>query len=435
MADNLIEQFFIDIELNTKGVGKQAKQIDKILETLGNKQFKSEIQREKRKQYAYKKTYEKRKKYLEDLKKLEEFGLPSGNGNPKRPSCHKSPKSPLKVHPEKIKNDKIKAEKAFREKESILAQKALADRLKSFKKEKAALSGMKEKEISEYRTVQKAMDSINKKRTDAATKREIDLAKISHNKNTKAAKEQQRLSSLQTKQHVQRMTQQDQEIQKMKEFYKEQSKAAERASKRQKVIDNQLARIQGTAWYNKFKGAGGDTHGFEKDLRSAMKDGDAARVTNLTNQMKRLTAEQERYNRKLQKTNIIQKGVTDSTRHMIRSYASLYALFEGTVAIKRVGQEYQGLDASMLAAAGSSEAAAKDFEFVNGLVDQMGLSLKDTSDAWVKFKFAAKGKISQEQQEDVFTGLSMFGTSLKVDIESMKRSQKALIQIRNCLAA
>tara|TARA_R110002012_G_scaffold49804_2_gene128754 strand:+ start:17183 stop:18490 length:1308 start_codon:yes stop_codon:yes gene_type:complete len=435
MADNLIEQFFIDIELNTKGVGKQAKQIDKILETLGNKQFKSEIQREKRKQYAYKKTYEKRKKYLEDLKKLEEFGLPSGNGNPKRPSCHKSPKSPLKVHPEKIKNDKIKAEKAFREKESILAQKALADRLKSFKKEKAALSGMKEKEISEYRTVQKAMDSINKKRTDAATKREIDLAKISHNKNTKAAKEQQRLSSLQTKQHVQRMTQQDQEIQKMKEFYKEQSKAAERAAKRQKVIDNQLARIQGTAWYNKFKGAGGDTHGFEKDLRSAMKDGDAARVTNLTNQMKRLTAEQERYNRKLQKTNIIQKGVTDSTRHMIRSYASLYALFEGTVAIKRVGQEYQGLDASMLAAAGSSEAAAKDFEFVNGLVDQMGLSLKDTSDAWVKFKFAAKGKISQEQQEDVFTGLSMFGTSLKVDIESMKRSQKALIQIRNCLAA
>lgn len=339
MADNLIEQFFIDIELNTKGVGKQAKEIDKILETLGNKQFKSEIQREKRKQYAYKKTYEKRKKYLEDLKKLEEFGLPSGNGNPKRPSSPKSPKSPLKVHPEKIKNEKIKAEKAFREEEVRLAQKSLNARLKAFKAHK---------------------------------------------------KKQQRIA---------------------------------------KSIDD----IQSTAYYRKFKHAGGDTHQVGLDLKRALSEGRS--IKPIIAQMRDLTMEQERYNRKLQKTNIIQKGVTDSTRNMIRSYASLYALFEGTVAIKRVGQEYQGLDASMLAAAGSSEAAAKDFEFINGLVDQMGLSLKDTSDAWVKFKFAAKGKISQEQQEDVFTGLSMFGTSLKVDSESMKRSQKALIQIRNCLAA
>jgi hypothetical protein len=321
MADNLIEQFFIDIELNTKGVGKQAKQIDKILDGLGNRAIR-------------------------------------------------------RAKVEKVKM--TKANKTY-----------LADLLKE--EDKAAkIKQAKEKNISDAKT----------------------------------------------KHHVKAMTQQNVELKKMKEFYKAQEKAAERAAKRQKVIDNQLARIQGTAWYNKFKGAGGDTHGFEKDLRSAMKDGDAARVTNLTNQMKRLTAEQERYNRKLQKTNIIQKGVTDSTRNMIRSYASLYALFEGTVAIKRVGQEYQGLDASMLAAAGSSEAAAKDFEFINGLVDKMGLSLKDTSDAWVKFKFAAKGKISQEQQEDVFTGLSMFGTSLKVDSESMKRSQKALIQIDDyCLAA
>lgn len=425
MADNLIEQFFIDIELNTKGVGKQAKQIDKILETLGNKQFKSEIQREKRKQYAYKKTYEKRKKYLEDLKKLEEFGLPSGNGNPKRPSCHKSPKSPLKVHPEKIKNDKIKAEKAFREKESILAQKALADRLKSFKKEKAALSGMKEKEISEYRTVQKAMDSINKKRTDAATKREIDLAKISHNKNTKAAKEQQRLSSLQTKQHVQRMTQQDQEIQKMKEFYKEQSKAAERAAKRQKVIDNQLARIQGTAWYNKFKGAGGDTHGFEKDLRSAMKDGDAARVTNLTNQMKRLTAEQERYNRKLQKTNIIQKGVTDSTRHMIRSYASLYALFEGTVAIKRVGMNMQGMEASMLAVAGTAEKAAVHTEFLRKQSMRIGFDMVEASKGYVKLAVAAGDKLKQSELEEVFLSVAESSTVFQLSSDDMMGAIKA----------
>ena len=338
MADNLIEQFFIDIELNTKGVGKQAKQIDKILDGLGVRAAKRERSRttvtkshkikeerdfrkkerslaqkalaqrlkEKKKAKtvatslkkksineetlvakALQKNEEKRLKRQIDLAKIrnkvesarirQQVGsLTQGNselqamkGYYQKQASNKTvsnkPAASVAEHPEKIKNDKIKAEKAFREKESILAQKALADRLKSFKKEKAVLSGMKEKEISEYRTVQKAMDSLNKKRTDAATKREIDLAKISHNKNTKAAKEQQRLSSLQTKQHVQRMTQQDQEIQKMKEFYKEQSKAAERAAKRQKVIDNQLERIQGTAWYNKLKSTGGDTHGFKKN--------------------------------------------------------------------------------------------------------------------------------------------------------------------------
>ncbi len=83
----------------------------------------------------------------------------------------------------------------------------------------------------------------------------------------------------------------------------------------------------------------------------------------------------------------------------------------------------------MLAASGSSEAAAKDMMFINGIVDEMGLSLKDTTDAFVKFKFAAKGKISQEDQESLFTGLSMFGTSMKVGNEDMKRAQRALTQI------
>lgn len=151
---------------------------------------------------------------------------------------------------------------------------------------------------------------------------------------------------------------------------------------------------------------------------------------------KDLSNDVKSFKRQLIGLQTVQGGLTDSTRNMIRSYASLFALWEGTTAIKRVGQDFEGIQASMLAAAGSGSAAAKDMEFINSIVDKMGLNLKNTTDAWVKFKFAAKGKISQEQQEDIFTGLSMFGTSLKVDDESMKRSQKALIQIEDyCLAA
>lgn len=158
-------------------------------------------------------------------------------------------------------------------------------------------------------------------------------------------------------------------------------------------------------------------------------------LTGNTRAFKMLSKDAARFRQELRKLNVVQSGLNDSTRNMIRSYASLFALMEGTNAIKNIGMDFQGMEASMLAATGGEKEAAKDMQFLNGMVDKMGLNLKDTTDAWVKFKFAANGKIDQSQMEDIFTGLSMFGTSLKVDTESMKRSQKAIIQIRNCLAA
>lgn len=144
---------------------------------------------------------------------------------------------------------------------------------------------------------------------------------------------------------------------------------------------------------------------------------------------KDLSNDVKSFKRQLIGLQTVQGGLTDSTRNMIRSYASLFALWEGTTAIKRVGQDFEAMNSSMLAASGGPENAGKDLIFINGLVDQMGLNLKNTADAWVKFKFAAKGKISQTQIEDIFTSVSMFGTSLKVGPEDMKRAQKALSQM------
>ena len=133
------------------------------------------------------------------------------------------------------------------------------------------------------------------------------------------------------------------------------------------------------------------------------------------------------------KLNVAQKGLVDSSRNMIRSYASVFALFQGTVAIKRVGQEFEGMRSSMLAASGSAPAAAKDMQFVNDISQEMGLNLKDTTDAFVKFKFAAKGKMDNSEIEDLFQSVSMFGTALKVAPQDMKRAQRALSQISGLL--
>lgn len=321
MADNMIEQFFIDIELNTRGVSKQAKEIDKMLDSMGMR--------------ASRRT-------------------------------------------QSIAKAQTKANSTL-----------LADMLKA--------------------------EDVKARRTEALS--------------TKA-------SSAQMKQHVQKMTAQDAELKKMKEFYRQQEKLAKVAAKRQQAFANKIARFQSTAYYQNMKSSGKDMSSYDKRFGDAVRVGDAAAMTRLASEMRSVNRETKSLKRNMMGLNVVQGGLQDSTRNMIRSYASLFALFEGTVAIKRVGMDYEGMNAAMLAASGSTEAAANDMIFLNGMVDQMGLNLKNTTDAWVKFKFAAKGKISQEQQEDIFTGLSMFGTSLKVGDEDMKRSQRAIIQIDDyCLAA
>jgi|TARA_A100001391_G_scaffold193895_4_gene169714 myosin heavy subunit len=124
----------------------------------------------------------------------------------------------------------------------------------------------------------------------------------------------------------------------------------------------------------------------------------------------------------------VQNGLSDSTRNMVRAYASLFALIEGTTAIKNVGMDFQGMEASMLASAGTSEKARKDLSYINDLADEMGLNLKNTTDAYVKLQFATKGKIDDKQVKNLFTGLAEFGTALKVAPESMKLAQRAFMR-------
>jgi len=176
----------------------------------------------------------------------------------------------------------------------------------------------------------------------------------------------------------------------------------------------------------KYEGTLG-SYGEKMDAAASM--GQVEDLRRLQYQLRRTGTETRKLAAENRKLNMTQKGVVDSTRNMIRSYASVFALFQGTVAIKRIGQDFQGIEASMLAASGSAPAAAKDMKFIDNIVNEMGLNLKDTADAFVKFKFSMKGKMSDGQMEELFKGVSMFGTALKVAPESIKRAQKALIQM------
>lgn len=286
-------------------------------------------------------------------------------------------------------------------------------------------------QLTKEQIVAKAIED----RQEKELKRELDIAKVQKNAAAmkKASELSQRKEMLNTRKNIlNSYGKENKELKSMSAYYKEIEK---RGEKLEKGLSKQVEMIHRTAGF-KLADRMGEGDQYRKEIQGLVSRRDLAGLRDLRYEMTNVRQNMSRYQKEIRKTNIAQKGLTDSTRNMIRSYASLYAIFEGTTAIKRVGQDFQGMEASMLAASGSSEAAAKDMMFINGIVDEMGLSLKDTTDAFVKFKFASKGKISQQEQEDLFSGLSMFGTALKVDDESMKRSQKALIQIDDyCLAA
>lgn len=377
---NIIEEFVIKFLTDSKEAKKGAQEIDKLLDGIGKKQVKRATTNAKVENKAHKTMLAKK------LKDEATYGRDS------------------KIQAEKARKawerrEKISSLMPNNQLSNKSAQSSASVFEKSFKEEAKQSAKLSEMERKRWVDKQKRRAALKRQREDDRRKEE-DSYRQSLNKRLQAFKA---------------------------------SKQKER--KFSEAMDKQADMIRRTAGF-KLAGRMGESGKYDKEIQRLVDNKDLEGLRKLRYEMTNVRENMTRYRKSLRKTNIAQKGLTDSTRNMIRSYASLYAIFEGTTAIKRVGQDFQGMEASMLAASGSSEAAAKDMMFINGIVDEMGLSLKDTTDAFVKFKFASKGKISQTEQEDLFTGLSMFGTALKVDDESMKRSQKALIQIDDyCLAA
>lgn len=149
----------------------------------------------------------------------------------------------------------------------------------------------------------------------------------------------------------------------------------------------------------------------------------------------RVAREYRKVNREALGLKTAQKGLTDSTRNMIRGYASLFAVFEGTTAINQVGQDFEGMRAAMLASSGTAEKAVEDLAFVRSEAVRLGLDLRDTTNAFVKLQFAAQGKMETSEVRELLSGFSEFATAMQVDKFRFEKSLLALTQIKyiHCL--
>lgn len=174
-----------------------------------------------------------------------------------------------------------------------------------------------------------------------------------------------------------------------------------------------------------------------KELRKLARQaaGSSIAIQELNLKLRQYAIEQKKATMRTRKANIAYQGLNDSTRNLIRSYVSMFAVLEATTSINRVGQRFESMNSAMLAATGTSELAQQEIEFLDKMTSRLGLSLLDASDAYSKFLFASKGKLDTEQTRELFEGLSELGTTLSVSKERMKLSMNAITQISGKSAA
>ena len=149
----------------------------------------------------------------------------------------------------------------------------------------------------------------------------------------------------------------------------------------------------------------------------------------LTRSMTAQAAAAKKLQNRTKSLNVAQRGLSDSTKHLVRSYASVFAVLAGTNAINKTGQSFEALNSAMLAAMGTPEEAAKQIEFLDKMTSRLGMSLIDTADQYTKFTFASKGKLPTEEVNFLFQSMSEMGTVLGVSKERMKLSFTAIQQI------
>lgn len=164
-------------------------------------------------------------------------------------------------------------------------------------------------------------------------------------------------------------------------------------------------------------------------IDAAIASGNIDQLRTVTKELSRMNHELEKQRRHSLGAAAAMSSLQDSTRNMVREYASLYALFAGTNAINQTGQSFEALNSAMLAATGNTSDAKQQMQFMIDLSRRLGLSVKDIADQYIKFKFAAKDKLATNQVEELFTNMSELGTVLGLSQEKMKLAFNAIQQM------
>ena len=152
-------------------------------------------------------------------------------------------------------------------------------------------------------------------------------------------------------------------------------------------------------------------------------------MRNLQGSVNRTAAAVGRQTRAMIGLQTVQLGLRDSTRNLIRSYASMFAVISGGMAINTAGQGFESMRAGMNLTGESAKDVESNLSFVREEAKRLGLDLLETSKGFMRLTAAGRRTLSQEEIRQIFTGVAEAGTVLQLSVDDMNGSIKALGQM------
>jgi len=117
-----------------------------------------------------------------------------------------------------------------------------------------------------------------------------------------------------------------------------------------------------------------------KSINKASTAGDFSKITNqlrlVNDQLTSTVQQSNRAARAFKAQTFAMNAARDSARNLARSYLSVFAAIGTAGAAGRTGIGFESIQASLLAASGSTEQAAKDFEFIKDVSITLGRDLR-----------------------------------------------------------
>ncbi|MBR2691775.1 MAG: tape measure protein [Aquamicrobium sp.] len=123
-------------------------------------------------------------------------------------------------------------------------------------------------------------------------------------------------------------------------------------------------------------------------------------------------------------------GAIGRARTAFLAFGSAWAGFRVGQNLFNAGAQFEALNSKMLAATGSSEAAAQSMAFLRAETERLGLNFTSTADSFSSFAAAAlRSGLSLTEVQQVFLGVSEAATAFRLSNERVQLVFGALSQI------
>lgn len=346
-----------------------------------------------------------------------------------------------KIHKMWEQNDKaLERQKQQRVQKELQAIKMLGQRQRKLAQDEKKRQDQSTRQSLERRKIERQLNSV----TSSGLQKQVGLiqqaskawdgnrAKLGHIKqDIVELKDKEQALATRAKQHArERRAQLQQQSKDLKKWALEQNQAQKQRARDLRYA-NSITR-QRMRLLRQLEGVSNETLKSERDdLERNIRAwrGSGVALDSYKDRLLKLTRRQRELNKELKRGSFVANGFRDSLRNMGRSYLSVFAAISAGVFINRTAQEFESLKNAMIATSGSLEDADKDFDFVKGKAQELGIALKPAVDGFAKLSVAGQDIFSREEISEMWTGLSESITAFGLSSDDAKGSYRAVMQM------